>query len=106
MFAAPSLTSHAVATFRRQDGVDVEGTPVQSWLPLDEFRGGFGMTGTGRELVAGFDGQRVDAAVSTAARSDVRVGDKAVVAGREWKVVGVKENGPLTRLLLASWGSR
>jgi hypothetical protein len=104
MFAGPSLSSHPVELSRRAESVDVEGTPVRTWEPVTAFRGGFGAVSSSRELVVGHDGQRVDAAVSTMANIDARVGDKAVVAGREWKVVGVRSTGPTTRLLLAAWG--
>ena len=100
----PSLTSHAVVINRQTTDIDAEGTPVNHWAPIMEFRAGFGSIATGRELVAGHDGQRVDAAISTLALVDARIGDKAEVAGRIWKVVGVKATGYTTRILLAAWG--
>lgn len=106
MFPAPSLNSHLVSVFRAVSGIDSEGTPVSTLEHIVDFRGGFGFTSTNREQVVGVDGQRIDAAVSVNGRIDVRIGDKANVAGRDWKIVGVREAGPLTRVLLASWGVR
>lgn len=105
MMFGPSLNSHAVVISRQVEGIDAEGTPVNSWSYWTEFRAGFGSVATGRELVTGFDGQRVDAAISTLAIVDVRIGDKAEVAGRVWKVIGVKATGYTTRVLLAAWGA-
>jgi len=101
----PSLTSNYAMVYRRNTGVTVEGRPVETWTMVYAFSCGFGAVNTAREQVVGAAGQRVDAAASTMAQEpDVQVGDKLAVAGREWAVVGVRDTGATTRILLAAWG--
>lgn len=102
----PSLSSYLVSISRPIVGVDDEGTPLTTYENVFEFRGGFGSTSSSREQVLGADGQRVDAAISTRVTVDVHINDKAVVAGREWRVVGVVPTGLTTRILLAVWGNK
>lgn len=105
MFIGPSLTSHEVFVLRQINGVDAEGTPLQDFVYIGGFRGGFGSVTSDRELVKGDAGQRVDAAVSITGTPDVRIGDKVETGGREWRVVGVRRTGVTTRVLLAAWGT-
>lgn len=104
MFIGPSLTSHEVLISRQITGVDAEGTPLQEFAYVGGFRGGFGSVATDRELVKGDAGQRVDAAVSILGSTNVLIGDKVNVSGRDWRVVGVRTTGLTTRILLAGWG--
>lgn len=102
----PSLYSHYCRVVRRVDSVDAEGTPKRSEGVVCEFYGGFGAVASDRQAVYGSDGQLVVAAVSTTTGPDVKVGDKLEVAGREWAVVGIRETGATTRILLAAGGAR
>ena len=106
MTAGPSLNSHTAVVQRRTTGVDVEGSPLSTYVDVCTFTGGFGNVATGKEVVVGFDGQRLDAAISTLSTPDVQVDDKVTVAGRDWTVIGVKSTAVTTRVLLAAWGSR
>ena len=106
MISYPSLTSHAVSISRPNVGVDEEGTPLTSYSPVFDFRGGFGSVNSNREQVLGADGQRVAAAVSTTIAGDVQITDKAIVNGREWRVVSIQATGLTTRILLATWGNK
>lgn len=106
MITYPSLRSHVVELHRIGTGVDDEGTPVQDYSFVFEFRAGFGSVNTNREQIVGQDGQRVDAALSTTITVDVRVNDKVIVSGREWRVVGVKSTGYTTRIYLSAWGNK
>lgn len=100
----PSLRTHEVKIYRKDQGVDSEGTPLQTYTLVDEFRGGFGSVSTGRELVEGYAGQRVDAAISTAHEPQALIGDKVNVSGRDWVVVGLSDTPVTYRILLAQWG--
>jgi len=102
----PSLYSHEVQAYRKTAGVDAEGTPLQTYTLVAEFRGGFGTASADRELVKGYAGQRVDAAISTSAIQDIQVGDKIVVSEREWAVVGVIDTAITQRILLARWAEK
>lgn len=104
MFSGPSLTSHEVVLSRQTVGIDAEGTPLQTFTYVQTLRGGFGSVTSDRELVKGDAGQRVDAAVSLSGAPDFRIGDKASISGRDWRVVGVRRTGVTTRVLLAAWG--
>jgi len=100
----PSLSSYEVKIYRKTQGVDSEGTPLQTYTLVDEFRGGFGSVATGRELVEGYAGQRVDAAISTEHEPNALIGDKVNVSGRDWALVGISDTPVTYRLLLAQWG--
>lgn len=106
MIYRPSLNSHLCQVERRVATVDDEGTPSQALVSAGSFLGGFGAVSTAREQVTGQDGQRVDAAVSALGTPDVKVGDRLIVAGRQWAVVGIRATGIGTRVLLAAWGSQ
>lgn len=106
MFPGPSLNSHTATVERRIDGVDTEGSPMSTYVDVCTFTGGFGAVATGKEVTVGFDGQRLDAAISTMSTPDVQVEDRITVAGRTWTVIGVKATEVTTRILLAAWGSR
>jgi len=101
----PSLTGYEVKVYRKSQSVDSEGTPLQTYSLVDEFRGGFGSVATGRENVVGYAGQRVDAAVSTSHEPNILIGDKVNVAGRDWKCVGIADTPITHRILLAQWGA-
>ena len=102
----PSLNSTYVLVKRRSSTIDGEGTPVASWTEVSHFRGGFGSSVSTREDVAGAQGQRVDAAVSTIGNPSVFVGDRLTISGRDWAVVGIRHTGATTRILLAQWGNQ
>lgn len=106
MFPRPSLESHTVLVSRTVSGVDAEGTPLSTYVDITSFKGGFGELSVTAQPILGFDGQRVEAAVSTFASPDIQLGDKATVAGRDWRVVGIRNPGPTTRVLLAAWGAK
>lgn len=102
----PSLKSHEVKIYRKDQGVDSEGTPLQTYTLVDEFRGGFGSVSSGRERVEGYAGQRVDAAVSTSHEANALIGDKVNVSGRDWVIVGITDTAITSRILLAQWGGQ
>jgi hypothetical protein len=101
----PSLYSYEVEVYRKSTAIDSEGTPLRQWDLINQFRGGFGVPGTSRQIIEGYAGQRIDASVSTEVEPQALVGDKVSVAGREWKVVGVKKTPITYRILLADWGA-
>jgi hypothetical protein len=104
MFYPPSLTGSQIIQSRQVEGIDAEGTPLQTYENIAEFRGGFGSVNTARENVRGDAGQVADAAVSTQAEVEVWVGDILNINGRDWKVIGVRETGHTKRILLQTWG--
>lgn len=99
----PSLVSNEVKIYRQSNTVDAEGTPLQAYVPIGEIRGGFGSINTSRENIKGDAGEEVEAAISTRSELDIQVGDLVEVAGREWAVIGVRQTGWTTRILLTKW---
>jgi hypothetical protein len=104
LFAGPSMESHAISVYRKEDQIDEEGMPSQVFELVEEFRGGFGSVATSRELYVGTPSQRVDAAISTFTNTQAQIGDIINVNGRDWKCVGVSTTGPTIRIFLVTWG--
>lgn len=103
LFSGPSMESHEIKVYKKQNGVDAEGMPLQTYTLREEFKGGFGSVSTTREIYVGTPAQRVDAAISTFHATTAQIGDKVTVNGRDWKCVGVRTTGPTMRILLANW---
>lgn len=107
MIKYPTLTNFTATISRLQGTVDIEGNVVRNFIALSPtFLCGFGVPRPSEQGFAGAASQLVEAAVSTKANPDIRVGDKLNVNGRDWAVIGVINQIVTRRILLAEWNAR